>query len=241
MLLTRFPVSWDKYSHEAPDLNRSLWAYPIIGFVVGLVGAIVFMMVDMAGVPKLVAILSAFISMIFATGAFHEDGLADLADGFGGGQTRDKKLEIMRDSRIGTYGGLALILSIGLRVGSLEALTSSQVVVTLIAAAMISRLMIVFGLFILTPARSDSLATTTGKPTTVALGVAFFLTGTVTVMLLGGPAAIWTAFAAMLGLIIMVWVTMHQIGGYTGDVLGAIQQVSEIAVLISLCIYWGGP
>jgi len=241
MLLTRFPVQWDKYSQEAPDLNRSLWAYPVIGLVVGLVGAGFYTLADSAGLPALVAVLCALISMIFATGAFHEDGLADVADGFGGGLNRGRKLEIMRDSQIGTYGGLALILSFGLRVACLEVMTSSQVVIALIVAAMVSRLMIVAGLFILVPARPDSLATETGKPRMETLGVAALFTGGMMIVLLGGLAAFWAALAAFMGLIIMAWITMRQISGYTGDVLGAIQQISEIAVLISLCIYWGGP
>jgi adenosylcobinamide-GDP ribazoletransferase len=240
LLLTRFPVTWDKYSPEAPNLNRSLWAYPVIGLVVGLVGAGFYTVADRAGLPDMVAVLCALISMIFATGAFHEDGLADVADGFGGGQTRDRKLEIMRDSQIGTYGGLALILSFGLRVGCIEVMTSSQVVIALIVAAMISRLMIVTGLFILVPARSDSLATETGKPKMIMLGAAALLTGGMMVALLGGGAAFWAALAAFSGFAIMAWIAMRQIGGYTGDVLGAIQQISEIAVLIALCIYWGG-
>ena len=240
MLLTRFPVTWDKYSPEAPDLKRSLWAYPVVGLVVGLVGAGVFVGAVSMGLPGLVAILGALISMVFATGAFHEDGLADVADGFGGGLTRDRKLEIMRDSQIGTYGGLALIFSLALRMAGLEAMTSSQVVMALIVAAMTSRLMIVIGLAILPPARQDSLATETGQPGVVPLGTAVVLAGGVMIALLGVVAAFWAALAALMGLAIMARITMRQIGGYSGDVLGAIQQVSEIAVLLSLCIYWGG-
>ncbi|VAV99309.1 Cobalamin synthase [hydrothermal vent metagenome] len=240
MLLTRFPITWENHSPEAPDLNRSLWAYPVVGLVIGLVGALVLAVADRAGLPSVLAVLSAVTVMILATGAFHEDGLADVADGFGGGLGREKKLEIMRDSRIGTYGGLALIISMGLRVGSLGSLTLFHGVTAIIGAAMISRLMIIIGLFILPPARTDSLAAGAGKPKVNSLGAASLITGIFMVLTLGLPMTLLVSVTAVLAMGIMAVIATRQIGGYTGDVLGAIQQVTEIAVLMALSAYWSG-
>ena len=103
----------------AGALARAAWAFPIAGLVVGLIGAIVYALAHRIGLPSWTAAALAVAATLLATGCLHEDGLADTADGFGGGKTREQKLEIMRDSRIGTYGVCALALSLLLRVGAL--------------------------------------------------------------------------------------------------------------------------
>src|SRR5271168_821970 len=100
MLLTRLPVGRSGGS----DLARTVWAFPVVGLVVGLLGGLVYWALARLGVPAFLAASWAFVAILLVTGAFHEDGLADTVDGFGGGRTRERKLEIMRDSRIGAYG-----------------------------------------------------------------------------------------------------------------------------------------
>ena len=99
-------------------IAKAAWAFPIAGLVVGIVGAVVYALAHRAGVPAWPAAALAVAATLLATGCLHEDGLADTADGFGGGKTREQKLDIMRDSRIGVYGVCALIMSLLLRVGA---------------------------------------------------------------------------------------------------------------------------
>ncbi|MDG1438461.1 MAG: adenosylcobinamide-GDP ribazoletransferase, partial [Emcibacteraceae bacterium] len=165
LLLTRFPVNWEKVSSDTePNLNRSLWAYPIVGLVISMVGAAIYWLSFMLLLPQISCVILSLTAMILSTGAFHEDGLADVADGFGGGLTADKKLEIMRDSRIGTYGGLALILSILLKISLLSSFKIEHVIIALLVGAILSRVMIIIALRILPPARKSSLSVTAGKP-----------------------------------------------------------------------------
>ena len=105
MLLTRLPVGWLATSAEPARLADAVWAFPVVGAVVGAIGGAVFWVCARLGMPPAVAAVWTLASMLLVTGALHEDGLADTADGLGGGRTRERKLEIMRDSRIGTFGG----------------------------------------------------------------------------------------------------------------------------------------
>jgi len=225
-------------SDTPPDLNASVWAFPVVGLVTGLVGAGVYAIVIGVGLPVTLAAIFTIGIMILMTGAMHEDGLADVADGFGGGQSIERKLEIMRDSNIGTYGMVAIVLAIALRIGSLSALSTSGVVTGLIIASVLSRLMMVFVMRFMQPARKDGLAHDAGKPSiwsvlvgsVISIGVAYYLAGLTT-----------TAFvllAAVLSCLIMAWIAKRQIGGVTGDVLGATQQVSEISILVLLVALW---
>ncbi|WP_181180926.1 adenosylcobinamide-GDP ribazoletransferase, partial [Paracoccus sp. FO-3] len=120
--LTRLPVG-RLLPASPPTLAQAAWAFPLVGLAVGFIGAAVLGLAALAGLPGMVAALLAVGAMILATGALHEDGLADCADG-SGGATRERRLEIMRDSRIGSYGVLALVLVTGLRVAAIAALVA---------------------------------------------------------------------------------------------------------------------
>lgn len=239
MLLTRIPINWNKISpNQSPDLNRCLWVYPFVGLVVGSIGAVVYFGSIALSIPQYPSIIICLGVMIFATGAFHEDGLADVMDGFGGGFTKEKKLDIMRDSRIGTYGGLALILSVFLKFTSLINLSDFQVMIAIIIGASISRFMILITLLFLSPAREDSLSTAAGIPsnrtmitaTAIALFPSlFFLNIKMTAILF---------LIALLTTAIMSRISYKQICGYSGDVLGAVQQISEISIFITLAAIW---
>ena len=117
---TRVPVG-DPGASAPLDINRFAWAAPVAGAVVGLIGALALALTGLLGLPPLMRAGLATAALVAATGALHEDGLADVADGFGGGATRAMKLDIMRDSRIGAYGAIALTLALILRVGALTA------------------------------------------------------------------------------------------------------------------------
>jgi len=185
----------------------------------------------------------ALMALAATTGAFHEDGLADVADGFGGGRTIERKLEIMRDSRIGAYGGVALCLSLLGRWAALTALLrmgSATAFVALLAAAALSRWLGLLPMALLPPARKDGAAHAAmgPEPRALALGGALALSAGLAPAWLAGAglgvtlAAAALALAAALG---MAHLAKRQIGGQTGDVAGAAQQLAEIAFLITLC------
>ncbi|WP_417318520.1 adenosylcobinamide-GDP ribazoletransferase [Emcibacter sp.] len=238
MVLTRIPVPWERLSDHAPDISRSLWAYPLVGLLVAACGGFIFWGTQALLLPSWIAAFLALAAMIFLTGAFHEDGLADVADGFGGGLTRDRKLEIMRDSRVGTYGALALILSIALRAAALGVMTSSGALIALLISGAFSRLAIVFAISSLPPARKDGLAAGTEKPAPILIGVALGISLLPAFFLLGWPAMTLCLLLSLAAVFLMGRLAMRQVGGITGDVLGAVQQISEIAILLGLLSFW---
>ncbi len=214
-------------------LTPALWALPAAGVAVGVIGAAVYALAHTLGLPAWPAAALTLAATFAATGGLHEDGLADTADGFGGGSTREQKLDIMRDSRVGAFGVGALALSILLRTSAVASLADAGLVAAaLIAAHGAARATMPVLMFFLSPARSDGLSFTAGRPSrqsAAAAGVSAIL---ILVVCLGFLRA---AEAAVL-LVILVALTARwsqkQIGGQTGDVLGALEQVSEIVVLL---------
>ncbi|WP_142849428.1 adenosylcobinamide-GDP ribazoletransferase [Telmatospirillum sp. J64-1] len=209
-------------------LAGSMWAFPLVGAVVGGIGALVLWAAGLV-LPPLVAALLALAVMALLTGALHEDGLADMADGFGGGRDKARKLEIMRDSRIGSYGVLALVLLVGLKAAAL----SPALPLALVAAAALSRAVMPAVLHLLPPARDDGLGAGAGTPSAATVWIALALGAAVVLLCLPG----WTGFAALcaaaLAALAVTRLARRQIGGHTGDVLGALQQITETAVLIA--------
>jgi len=231
MLLTRLPVWSDKDGAE-PNLSRSTWVYPLVGMIVGGLGAGTILVTDMLDMPSMLSVAVAVAVMTLATGAFHEDGLADTADGIGGGWTKERKLEIMRDSRIGTYGTMALIISFSLRIAALIAIGDAVLTaLVLMAAATVSRSGIVVLLTIMPPARPDGMGTVAQNPPVTSL-ICALLVGIFVMQIV--PFGMIAGIFAGLGILSVYWVGMKHLDGYTGDLLGTGQQVSEIFFLISL-------
>ncbi|MCM2561387.1 adenosylcobinamide-GDP ribazoletransferase [Lutimaribacter sp. EGI FJ00015] len=232
-LLTRLPVRL--HDDITARGARAAWAYPLAGAVVaGLAGVLGWAALALGLTPALAAGL-ALAALIVVTGALHEDGLADCADGFWGGWTRDRRLEIMKDSRIGAYGVLALVLGVGLRWAALTALfAKGWVVAPLIIAAMGSRAAMPALMAALPHARDTGLSHQVGRPDARAATVALAL-GLLAAVLLGGLAtAFWATAAALLSALAVARLARARIGGQTGDVLGATQQCCEIAILLAL-------
>lgn len=239
MLLTRIPIKWEKISPETPpNLNRCLWCYPIIGLIVSCITAAVYYIAIWINIPQVVSAIIAIITMIFITGSFHEDGLADVADGFGGGNTIEKKLSIMRDSRIGTYGSVALITSLILKIAILAKFETQQTVIALIISGVFSRLMILYILLILKPARSDSLSSEAGKPAPSSLVIATFASMLIAAALINPTIVIYIFMISISATIVLSIIAHRQISGYSGDVLGATQQISELSVYIFFSSLW---
>ncbi len=237
-LLTRFPLPAFKASGGA-TIASALWAYPLAGALVGVASAAVFWLATQAGFGVLASVLLAMGAALLAAGGFHEDGLSDFWDGLGGGASREAKLIIMRDSRIGTYGVLALVLTLALQATFLVSLQhyagTAKVIAALIAAESAARGAIIVPLVFLLPARRDGLgATMTGFAARqlgitglLAAGVAVACLGAGGVALLGG-AVLGAAFVTMLA-----W---RFLGGFTGDVLGAASATGRMAALGGLAL-----
>jgi adenosylcobinamide-GDP ribazoletransferase len=186
-----------------------------------------------AGVPPWPAAALAVAATLGVTGALHEDGLADTADGFGGGTTREDKLAIMRDSRIGTYGVCALILSFVIRVGALASLADpAAVAAALIGAHAAARALLPLLMFFLPPARSEGLSHAAGSPARETAAAGAVLGFLILIGCIGFAPAAVTAIALAIVLAIIARLSAAQIGGQTGDVCGALEQVGEIAVLV---------
>ena len=230
VFFTRLPLP--DLDFRGRSLAAAIWAAPVAGLVVGLIGAIVFATAERFGLAMGPAAALALVSTVLTTGCLHEDGLSDVADGFGGGKSRGGKLEIMRDSRIGAYGAAALALSLLIRWSALSELVDpTQALFALIAAHTASRGVLGAFMHLLPPARSEGLSAGAG---TVSQEIAIVgaVLGAIPLLLLG----LGGAFAALilLGLLFAAFhaLCLNQIGGQTGDTIGALQQVSEVAVLL---------
>lgn len=230
-LLTRLPLpalpdqAFERQAHAS-------WAFPLVGFAVGAVAGVIAYIALGIGLPVWIAAGLALAAQIIVTGAMHEDGLADTADGFWGGWTPDRRLEIMKDSQIGTYGVLALLISVGLRWAALSVVLSHSVWV-LLAVAIASRMGLPALMAVLPRARPDGLSDRVGEPPAPSV----LLSGFIGLVLVG--VVLRTDMAVVvLATILAVWacgaVARAKIGGQTGDVLGATQQVTELACLIAL-------
>lgn len=226
--------------HAMPDVSRMARVLPLAGVFIALPAALILICAHRLGLPATIVAGLTLVALVLTTGAFHEDGLADTADGFGGGVERSRKLEIMKDSRIGTYGGVALVLSLGLRWAALAALIdrgSFGAAGLLIAAAALSRPLGLLPLFALPPARSDGAASAAGRPTADAFVTS--LGGGAIIALLFGvspagvPLVLTACVVAALGALAVTALSRAQIGGQTGDVAGAAQQLAEIGFLLA--------
>lgn len=233
IFLTRLPLP-----HQQPiakgDLSRALWTAPIVGVGVGLLGAAVYgLTAQVLHVPPWPAAALAVAATVVVTGGLHEDGLADVADGFGGGATRDRKLEIMHDSRIGTYGVCALILSFLLRISALANLDDPALVAAvLVAAHAAARAPIAAFMRLVPPARADGMSADAGRPPQ-ASAVAAVLLGFVPLVIgISVAPGVVAAVLLCVAVAVMAWLCNRQIGGQTGDVLGALEQTGEIVVLL---------
>ncbi len=232
-LLTRFPLPRFDVKTSA-SLASSFWVFPIVGAVVGLVGAGIMVIAAIVGLGTVPAVAFGLIAMALVTGALHEDGLADFCDGVGGGRDRARKLEIMRDSHLGTYGALALILGVATEAAllvetvALGGLLPAGAII--IASASVARLAIAVPLFVLSPARTDGLGVSLNKPSSV-IGVAALVAAIVVGALCVGAGVLALIVGAGLGATIVAWLARRHIGGYTGDVFGATVVVAKVAAL----------
>jgi adenosylcobinamide-GDP ribazoletransferase len=214
------------------DIARASWAMPVAGALVGGFAALVYWAAVRRGLPPLVAAALAVAAGMGATGCLHEDGLADTADGLGGGD-REQRLEIMRDSRLGTYGACALMMSLLLRWGALASIAGAGAVAfALVAAHTAARAPLPAFMAFVPPARRDGLAAAAGVPPFAAF-VTAGLIGALALVLCLGPLPALVAFVLMAAAgMLVARISVAAIGGHTGDALGALEQVNEILILL---------
>lgn len=236
--LTRLPVG-GFLPVDPPPLARAAWAFPLVGLVVGSIAAAVFAATMALGLPQALAAILAVAAMVWLSGGLHEDGLADLADGMGG-PNRERRLEIMRDSRIGSYGALTLGLVTAIRITALAVLPVPAAIGAFFTLPALSRAMMVATMVMLAPARADGLGKAAGRPSASLVAIAGLLA--LSLCAVASLSGLWPGFWPAAGVILAACAaTLHiqrlarnKLGGLTGDVLGAVQQVSEAAALLVL-------
>ncbi len=228
--LTRFPVA-GSFGRFSPD---SAWAWPFIGALLGAAAAAVVEISLFLGMSGFLASAMALAFLVAATGALHEDGLADTADGLWGGSSKDSRLKIMRDSRIGAFGVVAIgLFFLGRWSGIAELAESNRAIAALISACAVSRAAMAAAMHLVPPARTDGLSASVGRP-----GRGSIICGIAAAAAVSAACVGWVSIPLIVvagaAVAPVCWLALKRIGGQTGDVLGAAQQCAEIAALVFL-------
>lgn len=236
-LLTQVPIGG-----PAPTMPRALRMMGLVGALIGAAAGAVLLAAHAIGLPPLAAAFLSLGAMALLTGALHEDGLADFADGFGGGRDREQILHIMADSRIGAFGALTLVVATGLRAAMLAAIVATaswhSVVLVLAVAASLARTAPVAMLRRLPAAKQTGLGASVGRPDLGTVAAAAAVPVALAVGLIataGNPPSVGVAL--VVGLLAAVYVeslARHRLGGHTGDVAGAMIVLTETGVLLGL-------
>ncbi len=234
MFLTRLPAGGSDAS-----LAHAAWAFPVAGAIVGLIAGLVFLVAGAVGLPPLAAAFLALIASALVTGALHEDGLADAADGLFVSGSAERKLEIMRDSRTGGFGALALVLVTGLKAAALAALPMDESgLVALVAVHAVARAGLPGVMAMMPPASRSGLAAGAGAPTRQVAAISLVLGVVATGCGIGFGFGIETALTVLLAgfsaTAALALYCRRVIGGHNGDTLGAMEQLSETAALLVL-------
>ena len=232
VLLTRLPLL-RLPDHVFARQARAVWAFPVVGLVVGGLACAVGGVLLALSVSSFVSAVLVVGALIMATGAMHEDGLADTFDGLWGGFTPERRLEIMKDSHIGTYGVLALIGAQLIRISAIAALLSEGAFWAILTACVLSRAIMPVLMTALPNARQSGLSHSVGTPNemtvTLSLGLAIVIG-----LLLAGTQFLLPAICAAVVIFGLGLLAKKKIGGQTGDILGASQQLAEITFLIAI-------
>jgi adenosylcobinamide-GDP ribazoletransferase len=217
-----------------PELTRATGLFPLVGAAIGLIAGLALLGAFQLGLHPLACAFIAVAVAIALSGALHEDGLADFADGLGGG-TREDRLAIMRDNRIGTFGTLALLFGVGIRASILSDLSSPEAAaLSLIGAAAVSRAVLPAVMRWQRPARTDGLSAAVGAPTNAQVATAAALALLIALLAIGFRAGLLAAVVGAVAALAVAALAQRKLGGQTGDVLGAVQVVAEVAALAAI-------
>lgn len=242
--LSRIPVSPSFFAGYDGKLGPVSRAFPLAGLLIAAPGAAAFGLLLALHADPLMAALLALTVQTVSTGALHEDGLSDTADGLGGGKDRERALAIMKDSRIGTYGAAALILSFGLRAAAMAAIARHaapiDATIAILAVAVLSRGAMVWHWHVLPSAKPDGVAASAGQPDGDAMQVALITTLVLVALLIWSSLGISSLISSLLvAALATFFVNRHvrqRLAGHTGDTIGATQQICEIASLCTLAM-----
>ncbi|MEL6677576.1 MAG: adenosylcobinamide-GDP ribazoletransferase [Pseudomonadota bacterium] len=233
-LLTRLPVPVD-HNRAGARGARAAWAWPLVGAALGLFAGGGAALALALGAPAGVAAALALAVTAVLTGGLHEDGLADCADGLGGGFSRERALEIMKDSRVGAFGVVALGIALLARWSALAEVGPGQIVAVCVVAGMLSRAVMILPMVAMPPARAGGMSSAVGRPgwpvAVLAIGLCIAAVGW---MGLGPREAVVLFGVAVAAPLPLLWLAQRKLGGQTGDVLGGTQQLSEIGALTVL-------
>ncbi len=236
MFYTRIPCpSW--VDHSESLLNSSSRYFPFIGLIVGGMGAVVFGLSYLV-FPLNISILLSMAATIWITGAFHEDGFGDLCDGLGGGWTVEQRLDIMKDSRMGAFGVIGMGFILVIKFAALSELEPYLILIALPVAHTVSRMAPVVMMTTLSYVQLDQLSKVKPLATQVGLKSLIFasLTAIIPMIFLELGQIIYVAGAFVAALLIMMYFLKTRLGGYTGDGLGATQQLTEVFIYLALCL-----
>jgi adenosylcobinamide-GDP ribazoletransferase len=220
----------------ALPLNETAHYFPIVGLVVGGISALTFLASNLI-LPVPLSVWLSMITIILVTGGFHEDGLADSADGLGGGWTKADVLRIMQDSRVGSYGAIALVVTLALKAQTLSLIPDSKIAGTMIVAHAVSRFYAISITYTHDYVRFEGKS----KPISDGMSTSQFLfaliTASLTLLLLPWQAALIAIATTLIARQYLVYRMKIRIGGYTGDLLGATQQITEVIIYLSVCAW----
>ena len=234
LFFTRFPFRV-KGKIEPEDLKKSGWVFPIIGALIGLIGGTVFLLCSEIGFSPGVCAILAVLSLILATGGLHEDGLADTFDGCFGGYDKTTRLNIMRDSQVGAFGIIALIFSIYLRcIVFIDLSELGLVFIGFIVSGAISRGILPLSTIFLDPARVNGMASKMGKFSPDLSLLSAGLSVVIMMLLIDVLVVIFICVVVLFAVGIFMIIVKRLLGGYTGDTLGAYQQIAEIVTLLAI-------
>lgn len=238
MFFTRIPCpKW--VDHDPAYLQLSSKYFSLVGIIVGGIGAVTFYMLHLV-FPSEIAILLSMFATIYTTGAFHEDGFADVCDGFGGGWTKEKILLIMKDSRLGTYGSIGLILILGVKFAALRTLPVYYIPLLLIAGHSLSRFIATTLIYTHPYVRDteDSKAKPAAKNmSTKQLLISLFF-GVLPLLFFFNPFIFLVLIPMYLSKMFLAYKFKKWIGGQTGDCAGAVQQLSEVVFYLTVLALW---
>ncbi len=240
VFLTRLPLR-PKGPVALGDLASVVHWFPVVGILIGAAGGITFTLAHYLHLPSWPSAVLAIGAMLLLSGALHEDGLADTADALGALPDRSRALEVMRDSRIGSFGALALLLVVGGRLGAIAAFWEPwRALAALVAAAAFSRALMPVVMRLQPSARGQGLAAAAGRPSTERVVTGLVIGAVVAFLLLPSGQGLVAMLAAALVAALAAPSLGRAFGGCTGDTLGAVQQVSELAFLFALVAWRTG-
>ena len=239
MLFTRIPINWSYFSNEPPNITRAAWSFPIIGFLIGILSGIIGDLCIAIDLPIFLSCVIAISFSVILSGAFHEDGLADMADGFGAGGSAETINRIMHDSRLGTYGTAALILSFLMRLGLVMSLVelgySLMVILAFGFAAGKFAVILIRNFFDVSIfSKTGSIIEQVTIKNFMIAFVLWFIPMAIALPLFG---ILFGILLISLVVVLMGQMSKRKLGGLTGDVLGATAFVSELIFLLGIAVY----